>query len=190
LSTQSKSIDRWNEVDSDKINLFIKPLFTIIILNGVAMKIISAILLTFLVSGCQSTLTEDQKNQIARDVEMAVKNFMNPKTLNYDTYVALRADKEGYLLASDGVILTTDYKSFQEFIKKTFENVDRFIELEPIRMFTYVLSDDAATCTFEFKGKFLTTGGDTLIDNGCWTMVFKNFDNEWKVIQENGTHTK
>ncbi len=190
MITQFKSIDRWNEVVVDKINLFLKPLFTIIILNGVAMKIISALLLAFFVSGCQSTLTEDQKNQIAKEVETTVKNFFNPKTLNYDTYVALRADKEGYLFAGDGVILTTDYRTFQEFIKKSFENVDRFIELEPIRMFTYVLSDDAATCTFEFKGKFLTTGGDTLTDNGCWTMVFKKFDNEWKVIQENGTHTK
>ncbi len=154
------------------------------------MKIISAFILAILFSACHSTLTEDQKYLIAKDVEIAVKNFMNPQVLNYNTYVALRANKDGYLYAGEGKILATDYKGFLELSQKAFENVDRFIELNPIKMHTYVLSDDAATCTIEFKGKFLTKGGDTLVNNGCWTMVFKKFGKEWKVVQENGTHTK
>lgn len=154
------------------------------------MKILSALFLAILLAGCTSKLTDDQKKQIAGDVETVVKNFLNPKTLNYDTHVALRADKDGYLYAGEGLILAADYKAYRELTKKAFQNVDRFIQLEPIKMFTYVLSDDAAACTVEFKGKFLTLSGDTVNNNGCWTMVFKKFDKDWKIIQENGTHTK
>lgn len=154
------------------------------------MKYLNCLWMALLLFGCSHTLTEQQKIQITKEIEAAVDNFMNPKTLNYNTHVALRADKEGYLFASDGQILAADYKTYQDMTQNAFENVVRFTEMKLLKKYTYVLSEDAAVCTMEFKSKFLTNGGDTLNNNGCWTMVFKKFDNEWKVIQENGTHTK
>jgi len=61
------------------------------------MKIISALLLAFFVSGCQSTLTEDQKNQIAKEVETTVKNFFNPKNIEIgkDTIIGDHAFLDG-----------------------------------------------------------------------------------------------
>ena len=136
-----------------------------------------------------SELTDQEKNQISAEIETVVDNFFNPNTLNYETHTALRADREGYIGGSDGKIVSTDYESYKEGVKLAFENIERFIQLERTKTYIYVLALDAATCTTEFLGQYVTMDGDTIVHNGCWTFVFKKFDNEWKVIQENGTHT-
>lgn len=140
----------------------------------------------------QSTceLTEDQKKLISNEIETAVKNFFNPNTLNYETHTGLRANEEGYVMGADGKILFTDYSTYNEGMKSSFASIQRFTEFEPISIFVYVLSKDAATCTTEFKSKFLANTGDTIINNGCYTFVFKKFNNNWKIIQENGTHLR
>ena len=84
----------------------------------------------------------------------------------------------------------TDYNSYKEGIKLAFEGLQRFTEMKATALFVYVLAIDAAVCTTEFKGKYLSTDGDTVVWNGCWTFVFKKFNGEWKVIHENGTHTQ
>ena len=154
------------------------------------MKYISALLMALLFAGCTSKLTKEQKNQIAKEVETTVREHLNPKTFSLNTHLDLRADKEGYLFAGDGTIVATDYKTFKDFCTKSLADFSRFINLDIIKIYTYVLAEDAATTTMEFKGRFITTAGDTLPNNGCWTMVFIKYDGKWKVIQENGTHTK
>jgi len=93
-------------------------------------------------------------------------------------------------VASDGKILFTDYESFKEAMKLRFEDIKEIIEMESTKTNVYVLANDAAVSTSEFHEIFLMVSGDTIVRNGCWTMVFKKFNNEWKVIQENGTHTE
>ena len=140
----------------------------------------------------QSTIgmTDDQQKLISIEIETIVKNFFNPNTLNYETHTGLRADKEGYVMGGEGKILFTDYPTYKESMKSSFAGIQKFTEFETVAIYVYVLSKEAASCTTEFKSKFLTTAGDTVLNNGCWTFVFKKFDNEWKVIQENGTHLR
>jgi hypothetical protein len=134
--------------------------------------------------------TDDQKKMISSEIETIVKNFFNPATLTYETHTGLRANKEGYVMGGEGKILFTDYSTYNQTMKSSFAGIKKFTDFETVAMYVYVLSKDAATCTTEFKSKFLTTAGDTVINNGCCTFVFKKFDNEWKVIQENGTHLR
>jgi hypothetical protein len=134
--------------------------------------------------------TDDQKKLISTEIETIVKNFFNPKTLTYETHTGLRANKDGYVMGGEGKILFTDYSTYNESMKSSFAGIQRFTDFETVAIYVYVLSKDAATCTTEFKSKFLTTAGDTVLNNGCWTFVFKKFDNDWKVIQENGTHLR
>lgn len=152
------------------------------------------ILLSIISTSCNtlttSELTDDQKKMISSEIENIVKNFFNPNTLNYETHTGLRANKEGYVMGGEGKILFTDYSTYNESIKSSFAGIQRFTDFETVAIYVYVLSKDAATCTTEFKSKFLTTAGDTIINNGCWTFVFKKFDDDWKVIQENGTHLR
>ena len=115
---------------------------------------------------------------------------MNPETLSFETHTALRANVDGFVQGSDGKIMFTDYNSYKEGIKLAFEGLQRFTEMKATALFVYVLAIDAAVCTTEFKGKYLSTDGDTVVWNGCWTFVFKKFNGEWKVIHENGTHTQ
>lgn len=75
-------------------------------------------------------------------------------------------------------------------MKASFAGNQKYTEMEILSLYPYVLCKDAATCTTLFKGKWLTASGDTVVSNGCWTAVFKKFDNEWKVVQENATYTK
>jgi len=135
-------------------------------------------------------LSEDQKKLISTEIETIVNNFFNPNTLTYETHTGLRANKEGYVMGGEGKILFTDYSTYNESMKSGFAGIQRFTDFETVAIYVYVLCEDAATCTTEFKSKFLTTAGDTIINNGCWTFVFKKFDNDWKVIQENGTHLR
>jgi hypothetical protein len=135
-------------------------------------------------------LTAEEEKAVSKDVETIVRNFLNAETLSYENHTGLRANQPGYVMGGDGQIIYRSYAEYQSSLKAAFSGIQRFIEMQIIELHVYPLSKDAATCTALFKGKFLTTAGDTLIDNGCWTFVFKKFENEWKVVQENGTHTK
>jgi len=136
----------------------------------------------------QSELNDSEKCKITDEIRTIVNNFFNPNTLNLESHIALRADVDGYVMGSDGKILYTDFNSYKEGITQTFETFERFTKLKCTKMFVYVLASDAASCTTEFEGTILTKDGDSFIHNGSWTFVFKKFGNDWKVVQENGTH--
>ncbi|HCY43631.1 MAG TPA: hypothetical protein DHV48_20240 [Prolixibacteraceae bacterium] len=138
---------------------------------------------------CQPKFTAEEKKSVSDEIETVVRNFLNAETLNYETHTGLRANQPGYVMGGDGHIMYRSYAGYHSAMKATFSGIQRFIEMHIVELHVYPLSKDAATCTTLFKSKFLTTAGDTLINNGCWTFVFKKFDNEWKVVQENGTHT-
>lgn len=135
-------------------------------------------------------LTEEEKTAVSKEIETVVRNFMNASTVNYETHTGLRANIEGYVFAGDGKVKFTSYDDYNKGMKASFANIQKFTESEILSMYIYVLARDAATCTTLLKSKFLKTSGDTIVNNACWTMVFKKFDNQWKVVQENGTHTK
>lgn len=135
-----------------------------------------------------SELTEDQKRSISKEIEKITRNFLND--ISYETEVGIRADVEGYVMGGDGKIMFTSYAPFKQYIKEAFTGIQKFTEMNIVALHVYVLSKEAASCTFEMKGRYLTTGGETVTHNACWTLVFKKFDNGWKVVQENGTHTK
>lgn len=134
-----------------------------------------------------SELTEHQKRSISKEIETITRNFLND--VSYETEVSIRADVEGYVMGGDGKIMFTNYAPFKQYVKEAFAGIQRFTETNIVALHVYVLSKEAASCTFEMKGKYLTTKGETVVHNACWTMVFKKFDKGWKVVQENGTHT-
>ena len=135
-------------------------------------------------------LSEESKRAIAQEIEIIMDRFFNAESMSYSSHVGLRANKEGYLMAGDGGIKYTDYQTYNNAMKESFQNIQRFTEMKRLQTVTYVLANDAATCTTVFESKFLTKSGDTIVNNGCWTFIFKKFDEGWKVIHENGTHTK
>lgn len=135
-------------------------------------------------------LTAEEKDAVSKEVETVVRNFLDAKSLSYETHTGLRVDQSGYIVGGEGKILYRSYAEYQSAMKEAFRRIQKFTEMRIIELHSYVLCRDAATCTALFKSKFLTTSGDTVVNNGCWTFVFKKFDNGWKVVQENGTHTK
>lgn len=163
-------------------------------MNKHLISFIALISITLLTTSCRTScngeMSDKKREMIKSEIETIVKNFFNPKTLNYSTHTGLRADKEGYVFGLEGKIGFTSYASYNEQMKINFAGIQRFTEASIVSMYVYVLSENAAACTTEFKSKYLTVKGDTIPNNGCWTAVFKKFDNGWKVIQENATHIK
>jgi hypothetical protein len=147
-----------------------------------------AVTLAFCQSPRQNELTPLDSDKISQEIEILIANFFSPEGLNYKNHVALRANKTGYIFAGDGHIQFTDYESYRASVESIFKDIKRFTEVKRSKTCIYVLAKDAASCTVEFKSKFLTVRGDTIVNNGCWTFVFKKFDDGWKTIQENGTH--
>lgn len=134
--------------------------------------------------------TNEEKKAVSKEVEAVVRNFLNANTLGYQTEIGIRANVEGYVMGGDGKVKFTSYADLDKYLKEAFTGIQKFTEAEILSLYIYVLSKEAATCTFLMKSKYLMTSGDTIVNNACWTLVFKKFDNQWKVIQENGTHTK
>jgi hypothetical protein len=133
--------------------------------------------------------TAEEKEVIKTEIVTLVRDLWNPENTGYETNDALRNGVDDYIMGSDGQIIFTNYTEFDNAMKASFASVQRFIEADVPSIHVYVLSKDAAACTYLFKSKFLTTSGDTIPNNGCWTFVLKKFANGWKVVQENGTHT-
>lgn len=147
----------------------------------------------FLISCLQQNsckLSDKEKVAIEKEIEFIVRNFLNAETIGYETHTGLRANQPGYIMGGEGKIKFRSYSEYQTAMKVSFSGIQKFTEMNITELYSYALSKDAATCTTKFNGKFLTTSGDSLVNNGCWTFVFKKFDKEWKVIQENGTHTQ
>lgn len=134
-------------------------------------------------------LTAEEKRAVSKEIETVVRNFMNAKTLSYKTEIDLRADTKGYVMGGDGKILAASYVDLDQYLKAGFAGIRKFTEFEILSMYIYVLCREAASCTTLLKSKYLTTSGESIVHNACWTLVFKKFGNEWKVVQENGTHT-
>ena len=161
-------------------------------MNKVFSTIITCVFVVILLA-CQPKttceLSETEKIAVEQEVETIVRNFLNAETLSFETHTGLRANQPGYIFGGEGKIKFRSYSEYQTYLKKAFNRL-RFIEMSVSELYVYALSKDAATCITEFQSRVLTNSGDTLINDGCWTFVFKKFDNEWKVIQENGTHLK
>lgn len=134
--------------------------------------------------------TNEEKKAVSKEVEAVVRNFLNANTLGYQTEIGIRANTEGYIMGGEGKIRFTSYNELDKHLKTAFTQIEKFTEMEILSLYIYVLSKDAASVTTLLKSKYLKTSGDTVANNACWTLVFKRFENGWKVVQENGTHTK
>jgi hypothetical protein len=161
-------------------------------MNKIALFLVSVMCLVIFTVSCETSnqceLSEQEKTEIDSQIEGILKDFFNPSTLDYESHISLRANDEYYLYAGDGAFVFTGYDSYKEGVKAAFDGMQGWAALELTKTHVYVLAKDAASATVEFEGAFVTLDADTITHNGCWTFVFKKFGNEWKVVQENGTH--
>lgn len=161
--------------------------------TNVFIMLTGILLIVLLFGSCQPQVsceaTNEEKKVITSEIEALVRDLWNPEKTSYETNDILRSRVDGFVYASDGKIISTSYNEFDQKMKEGFAGVQKFVEAEIPAIHVFVLSKEAATCTYLFKSKFIATSGDTAVNNGCWTFVFKKFENGWKVVQENDTHT-
>lgn len=164
--------------------------------NLISSSVIGFLVLFALLVSCtgdsNNELTEQQKTEIINEIELImddVYNINNNVDQSAEKLVSIKASTGDYVYATGGKIRFTDYEEYVETIKRNFENVQEFIEFERTQTIIYPLSLNSATCTYVLEGKYINISGDTIPVDGCWTSVFKKFDDEWKVVQENGAHS-
>jgi hypothetical protein len=134
-------------------------------------------------------LTEQEKQHIIQEIETLMNDVYNPENAGFEKLISIKANKEGYLFASTGKIRDTEFSSYEARLKENLKALQSVIDLKTTKMFVYPLSSNSASCTFEAEAKFINPEGDTITTSGCWTYVFKKFDDGWKVIHENGAHS-
>ena len=132
-------------------------------------------------------LTDLERTEIAAAVEASVDRYREAALgLDLDGMLALWADVEGFVVASDGELI--DYAAMEQGARDEVGTMQSIPYFEFSDRHTYVLARDAASHTARFRWSAVLNTGDTLRVRGSWTWVLKNFDGNWKTVQSGGTH--
>lgn len=146
--------------------------------------------LAAVVMGCAAPpapLTDAERAEIAAAVEASVDAYREAALrLDLDGMLALWADVDGFVVASDGELL--DYAAIAEGAREEVRTMQSVPYFEFSDRHTYVLARDAASHTARFRWGAVLTTGDTIRVRGAWTWVLKNLDGTWKTVQSGGTH--
>lgn len=147
-------------------------------------------ILAAVVLGCSAPpaeLTDLERTEIAAAVEASVDRYREAALrLDLDGMLALWADVEGFVVASDGELI--DYAAMEQGARDEVATMQSIPYFEFSDRHTYVLARDAASHTARFRWAAVLTTGDTLRVRGSWTYVLKNFDGAWRVVQSGGAH--
>lgn len=139
--------------------------------------------------GCTTpaTLTDAERAEITTAVVASVDAYREAGLrLDLAGMLALWADVEGFVVASDGELL--DHAAMAQGAREEVRTMQSVPYLEFSDRHTYVLARDAASHTARFRWGAVLTTGDTIRGRGAWTWVLKNFDGTWKTVQSGGTH--
>jgi ketosteroid isomerase-like protein len=146
--------------------------------------------LATVVLGCATppaALTDAERVEIAAAVAASVDSYREAALrLDFEGMMALWADVDGFVLASDGELI--DYPTLEQQAREEVTTMQSVISFELSDRHTYVLARDTASHTARFRWAAVLTAGDTLRVRGSWTYVLKNFDGAWRVVQSGGTH--
>ncbi len=133
-------------------------------------------------------LTEQEKAIITEEVKARVDDYFDAaKQLDHERLHDFWANTEGYVVAGDGTLVEGYDKHMIQY-KDSISNIEMYNYVEQNDPHVYVLARDAVSYAIEFSYGFTTKSGDTLNVKGSWMLVFKKFDDTWRVVHSAGTH--
>ena len=139
---------------------------------------------------CQPTgeLTEEQKAAISQAIEQRVSEYRAAvQALDLEAMLAFFAETEETVHAADGELIA-GHDALAAFYRERLPGFAAIQEIEFRNLHTQVLAADAASCTFEFQWTAETAEGELLNSRGSWNFVFRQMDDEWKIVPSTGTH--
>ena len=134
------------------------------------------------------SVTPEERAAITEEITQTLDRYIDANMRrDLDDILVFWSDSEDFVFAGDGVILG-GYDEWVELVTQLTADTEKWLKWEINNVHVEVLSENAASCTFEFEYAKLTRNGATERLRGAWTYVFKKNGGSWKVIQTNGTH--
>ena len=158
------------------------------------LMILPLILVLCFTFGCQKAeevakeLSDQEKEEIARAVEERFADYVDAmKKMDLERMINFWADTEEFVVASDG-LLAVGYDNFANRMREFVSNTAEVTSFEFWNPHVYILSNDAASLSNEFKWSLIDKDGNKVNAKGSYMYVFKKFDEVWKVVHSAGTH--
>jgi len=149
------------------------------------------VLISVISSSCQdcpdNTISGTERGQLQNEVLEFVDKLTDVKGKKYDHFANFFAKTDGFLVAPNGSIATTDFDVAMDGVKSS-NNILMSLNFHDPKI--YVLDKNAATMTSLWDMTFINQNSDTLTYGGCWTYIFQKINNEWKIIQSIGTESE
>lgn len=147
---------------------------------------------SLLISGCnlnpEKVMNEQEKYEIIKEVNDRVTEYVAAmKKLDVNKMLTFYTDTQDFVLAVDGSLLI-GYDKFSVRQRTKTLKIKSVNKIDVKNIHVYVLSKNAASCSYQFEWSMTRKTGDTIKSTGSWNYVFKKTDNEWKIIHSTGTH--
>lgn len=132
-------------------------------------------------------ITEEEKAEVAASIEQAFSEYVKA-TLQMDWDKTLRffIDSDDLVFAANGSIVTGK-NSFVMAHNQLTDTVKEFNSFEIPNKYIYVLSDNSAVLTVEFKESFTLSSDDVVRTNGSFIYIFHRINGDWKIVHAGGT---
>ena len=135
-----------------------------------------------------ASLTPEDHAHVIREIKLRVQGYFDAiRNKDLDYVLGFWADKDGFVLAGDGV-LVLGYAAWAAQLRAAVADMVSVPHIKAHRPQVHVLGRDAAVCSTEFEWSIISSAGGTTNSRGAWTYVFQRFPEGWRVIHSGGTH--
>ncbi len=133
-------------------------------------------------------MTDQEKNKVVAGVSAAVVGYGEAiKKMDLEAAGEFWADDPEFVIAGDGTLVAS-YDEWMSQIKELWGGTANVNSFEFFNPHVYVLADDAAAYSTEYKWSITSHAGETTNARGSWTYVFKRLNDRWRVVHSGGAH--
>jgi ketosteroid isomerase-like protein len=133
-------------------------------------------------------MNDQQKADVVAGVSAAVAEYGETiKKMDFDAAGEFWADDPGFVIAGDGALVAS-YHQWMSQIKDMWDGTSEVNYVELFNPHVYVLSEDAAAYSTEYRWSITSHEGETTNARGSWTYVFKHLNGRWRVVHSAGAH--
>ncbi len=156
--------------------------------------IISLAFLALILMACPTPndkpLTHEEKHAIGLEVNKVLDNWFRAPKENFIKHImdGIHFDSNTAMVA-DGLI-TIGGEAMRKYMHEGLKDVEYISDVQTPTRYTHVLTRDVVVITLNYEEKIHLKTGEIFPNKGGFQYVFKKIDDNWKVVNMAGTHTK
>ena len=133
-------------------------------------------------------MTDQEKTEVVTGVSAAISEYVEAvKNMDLEAAGEFWADDPEFVIAGDGTLVAS-YDEWMSQIKGLWDGTAKVNSFEFFNPHVYVLANDAAAYSTEYKWSITSHAGETTNARGSWTYVFKHLNGRWRVVHSAGAH--